>query len=269
LKHADLASFSKLSTPSYFTLSHRLSFSYLYLSRSFSIWSFGRDTAAGDKFRIPVVLFVTVAEANLLLSFMHYRRSLPFYRPSTESGDVVLVHSYFGTNIMLIPAGAPVAHRCLSPREKRNIDVCRWLSADKDRETATHTRLTRMLSWIIPVPTTTTTTTTTAKMTLLVSYITGRYMTASSRREQAIVQDRMETCEMCLWRLPIPWMMSRWPTDHLFSLWDTRLLKEQWQFNHAGLFRRIYYLVCESLFRSPSELESRDNNHHESLRNIL
>lgn len=123
------------------------SFFLLFLSLSFSIWSFGRDTAAGDKFRIPVVLFVTVAEANLLLSFMHYRRSLPFYRPSTESGDVVLVHSYFGTNIMLIPAGAPVAHRCLSPREKRNIDaVCRWLSTDKDRETATHIRLTRMLS---------------------------------------------------------------------------------------------------------------------------
>lgn len=106
-----------------------------------------RDTAAGDKFRIPVVLLVTVPEASLLLSFMHYRRSLPFYRPSTESDDVVLVHSYFGTNIMLIPAGAPVARRCLSPREERNIDVvCRWLSADKDRATATHTRLPRMLS---------------------------------------------------------------------------------------------------------------------------
>lgn len=85
-----------------------------------------RDTAAGDKFRIPVVLFVTIPEANLLLSFMHYRRSLPFCRPSTESGDVVLVHSYFGTNIMLIPyrrsRRAPIfvpaggtKHRCCMP----------------------------------------------------------------------------------------------------------------------------------------------------------
>lgn len=157
---------------------------------------------------------------------------------------------------MLIPAGAPVARRCLSPREERNIDVvCRWLSADKDRETATHTHtLSRMLSWIISAPTTTMTTT--AKMTLLVSYITGRHVTASSRREQAIVQDRMETWEMCLWRLPIPWMMSKRSTDYF--LYEIR---DYWRSNDNSITRvflersAIWYL-----FRSPNKLGPQDNN---------
>lgn len=127
----DLASFSKLSAPSCFILSRRLpSCSFLSLSLSFYLFLdlvLRLDTAAGDKFQIPVVLLVTVPEKRAVSYLLCIIGGLhPSPAPCRRSGDVVLVHSYFGTNIMLIPIAmhpsradvcpcGRTKHRCCMP----------------------------------------------------------------------------------------------------------------------------------------------------------
>jgi len=132
----DLASFSKLSAPSCLTLSHPSFFLLLCLFTSFSIWSFAGIPPREISFRSPLSSSWP-CQRSLLLSFMHYRRSSPLFRSYRRSSEVVLVHSYFGTNIMLISIAMHPSRADVCPHGRTKHRCCMPMVIDKDRETVT------------------------------------------------------------------------------------------------------------------------------------